>query len=129
MKTRKVEFIDKDVKEVLRKRGDVVKKGRVLNEQRDKLQKQINELDKELNVLGLKLGQYEDKIKPWVNKELIPLLGDTEDVSTVDVSNDKIVVEIYDKVEEYKEQVIKATQERREQAKSTKPIEGKVKTK
>lgn len=127
MKTRKLKFVDKEIREVIQERGKVIEKGRVVNQKREKLDKELKELDSELNKLGLKAQKFQDKIRPWVNEIVLPKLEDTEDITTIDSNGDQIIVEVYDRVEEFKEALLKAKKEQKEIDEKTNQVEGKTK--
>lgn len=126
MKTRQLKFRDKEIREVLQKRGDIVKKGRKLNENREVLQKQIDEIDKDLNKLGLQLQQFEDKVRPWTTENIVPELGDTEDIQSVDISGEEIIVEIFDRVEDFRERLLEEKKKYKEMLEKTKKVIGKT---
>lgn len=99
---RVVEFGSKQMYADLSKRSEIVKAGREVS-------MKIEELQKELQDLQTKLTKVDEKVKGYVATKFRPLLRETEDTRTVVMKPNGIVaLVIYDKVEEYRLNVLEA---------------------
>jgi len=99
---RVVEFNSKQMYDDLKRRGEIVEAGRALSGKRDAI-------DAELAALQAKLTKLDDKVKGYVATKFRPLLNVTEDTREVVLKPDGIVaLVVFDKVEEYRMQVLAA---------------------
>lgn len=74
---------------------DMVKKHYALRDEREKL-----ELDR--SKVGMKIQKIKDRVIPLIKKEVIPLIGQYEDIESSKVKGDEVIIEIFDRVEEFK---------------------------
>jgi len=74
---------------------DMVKKHYALRDEREKL-----ELDR--SKIGAKIQKIKDRVIPLIKKEVIPLIGEYEDIESSKVKGDEVIIEIFDRVEEFK---------------------------
>lgn len=93
----KYEFEDKKMVEVLAEKDKIVKEGRDIS-------KEIEKLEMKRNQIGLKIEKVKGKAKKWVEKN-VKLEGEFEEIERMDVENGKIVVHTFDMVEEYKDAI------------------------
>lgn len=91
---------------MIKNKGDIVVRGRDLN-------KQIEGLKEELNTCGLDINKINDKLIPLV-KEIPIELGEWEQIQSVEIVDGKLMMTIYDQIEEYKE-VLKKNAEPKEE--------------
>ena len=107
MKT--LEFDDKKVKKALIEKGLLIEKGREISQK-------IEDLQTERNKIGLKVQKIKDDTVLPFAREVKKTLGKYEDLETLQLVNGKIVVNIFDYLERYKEEFDKklAEQETKE---------------
>lgn len=91
---RKHEFENKKIVDILLKKEPLIKEGRELS-------KKIDDLNKDLHKIGLKVQKLKDKTAHLMEKESITL-GEFEYISAIDTKNGKVVLEVVDAIEEYK---------------------------
>lgn len=73
-----------------------------MKEDHEALMKERAEKEQERNKIGLKIQKYKDRIIPITQKEMKPLLGEFEDFESVKLKKDKITIETFDRLEEFK---------------------------
>ena len=106
---RTLEFSNKKVEKALAEKGVLIEKGREIS-------RQIEKLETERNKIGLKVQKIKDDIVLPFAREIKKTLGKYEDLETLQLVNGKIVVNIFDYLERYKEEFDKklAEQETKE---------------
>ena len=92
MRTIKIE--NQEIKDLIVKKGEVVTRGREISQQKE-------DLETELNKAGLQVNKLNDKLIPLVEGLGIEL-GEFEQIESVKIENEELVVNIFDQVEEYK---------------------------
>ena len=105
MKT--LEFEDKKVKKALIEKGLLIEKGREIS-------RKIEKLETERNKIGLKVQKIKDDIVLPFAREIKKDLGKYEDLQTLNLVNGKIVVNVFDYIEQYKEELDKKLAEQEE---------------
>lgn len=90
-----ITFKDDKMKKLLEEKGVLVNEGRELT-------KKIEELEKERAKVGLKIQKVKDKLIPIVESKIKPQLEEFEDIETVEVKGDMIVVKKFSHLEEFK---------------------------
>ena len=108
MKT--LEFEDKKVKKALIEKGLLIEKGREISQK-------IEDLQTELNKIGLKVQKIKDDTVLPFAREVKKTLGKYEDLETLQLVNGKIVVNVFDYLERYKEEFDKKLAEAEEKPK------------
>lgn len=87
------------IKELIEKKGVIVSEGRKINTEKEKL-------ETELNKCGLQINKINDKLIPMV-KDLKIDLGEFEEIESVTIEKGELVMTIFDKVEEFTNQLRK----------------------
>jgi len=95
---RTIELRDKKVEKALAEKARLIEAGREISQQ-------IEDLQTEQNKIGLKVQKIKDDIVLPFAKELKKTLGKYEDLETLKLVHGKIVVEVFDYIERYKEQL------------------------
>lgn len=83
------------LKKLLEEKEELVKQGRELTVQ-------IEKLEKERAKIGLQIQKKKDKIIPLVDKEVRPNLVEYEDIETVVLEKGEIKVTVFNHLEEFK---------------------------
>ena len=107
---RTLEFTDKKVIKALAEKGALIDKGREISGK-------IEDLQVELNKIGLKVQKIKDDIVLPFAKEIKKGLGKYEDLETLKLIHGKIVVEVFDYLEKYKEELDQKLAERDKETK------------
>lgn len=95
---RTLEFTDKKVIKALEEKGKLINRGREISGQ-------IEDLQTELNKIGLKVQKIKDDTVLPFAKEIKKGLGKYEDLETLNLVHGKIVVNVFDYLEKYKEEL------------------------
>ena len=104
---RTLEFSNKKVEKALAEKGVLIEKGREIS-------RQIEKLETERNKIGLKVQKIKDDIVLPFAREIKKDLGKYEDLQTLNLVNGKIVVNVFDYIEQYKEELDKKLAEQEE---------------
>ena len=107
---RTLEFSNKKVEKALAEKGVLIEKGREIS-------RQIEKLETERNKIGLKVQKIKDDIVLPFAREIKKDLGKYEDLETLQLVNGKIVVNVFDYLERYKEEFDKKLAEVEEKPK------------
>ena len=75
-----------------------------MKEDHEALMKERATLEQERNKVALKVQKIKDRIIPLVQKEVKPLLGEYEDIETAKTKDGKVVINTFDRLEEFKRQ-------------------------
>ena len=108
---RTITITSEDIKDLIIKKGEIVTRGREITKQKE-------ELDTELNKCGLQVNKINDKLIPLVNGYGIEL-GEFEQIESVKLEGEELVVSIFDQVEEYKEAILEAKKKKAEEEANT----------
>lgn len=103
--TRIIKVESEEIKDLITKKGEIVTKGRELNAQKE-------EIETELNKAGLQINKLNDKLIPMVH-ELGIELGEFEQIESIKIEENELVVTIFDQVEEYKAAILKEKEEKK----------------
>jgi hypothetical protein len=98
---RVVEFSSKQMFDDLSKRKEIIDQGRALS-------KEIEGKNAELAKLQEKLKKADDRVRGYVVSKFKPLLKFTEDTREVMLQDGKVILVIYDRVEEFRLNLEKA---------------------
>lgn len=104
---RTLEFSNKKVEKALAEKGVLIEKGREIS-------RKIEKLETERNKIGLKVQKIKDDIVLPFAREIKKDLGKYEDLQTLNLINGKIVVNVFDYIEQYKEELDKKLAEQEE---------------
>ena len=104
---RTLEFSNKKVEKAHAEKGVLIEKGREIS-------RQIEKLETERNKIGLKVQKIKDDIVLPFAREIKKDLGKYEDLQTLNLVNGKIVVNVFDYIEQYKEELDKKLAEQEE---------------
>ena len=107
---RTLEFSNKKVEKALAEKGALIEKGREIS-------RQIEKLETERNKIGLKVQKIKDDTVLPFAREVKKTLGKYEDLETLQLVNGKIVVNVFDYLERYKEEFDKKLAEVEEKPK------------
>lgn len=91
---RKHKFENDKIVKILEKKAPLIEEGRNLS-------KQMDDLNKDLHKIGLKVQKLKDKTAHLMEKESITL-GEFEYIASIDTKDGQVVLEIVDAIEEYK---------------------------
>jgi seryl-tRNA synthetase len=86
---------DSKITNLLLKKEALVKDGRELS-------KQIESMEQERNKLALQIQKIKDKLTPFTKSIKKEHLGKYEDIESIDIDGDNIVIKPFDYIEEYK---------------------------
>jgi septal ring factor EnvC (AmiA/AmiB activator) len=92
--------IVKITEEITKMKLDAVPKD--IKEAHEALMKEREQLERDRNKVALKIQKYRDKYIPLIRKEVKPLLKDYEDIETVRLKGDSVVIPVIDRLEEFK---------------------------
>ncbi len=92
---REIRVQNEKIKKILLERADLINQGREIS-------KKIEELEKERNKLVLQADKLRDKIIPFINKIRKENCDRYENIESVVVDGDDIVIKVFDAIEEYK---------------------------
>lgn len=123
MKSRQIRFKSKELVTMMDERGALITKGRDLTTEMEKLDKKLEKLDKDRNKIGLQADKLTSKMRPLLDKLVKPEVGEFEDVNNIEVQQGEVVVELYDRVEDFKEQFRKAKEAQEKKEKEPKKKE------
>lgn len=98
-KIKELEKIAKEIEDVKIKAipEDMVKEHYALRAEKEKK-------ERERNKLALKVQKIKDKVIPLIQKEMKSHLNDYEDIETAKIMGDKVVIETFSHLEEWKKQ-------------------------
>lgn len=94
---RKVKIQDKELLKLLKEKKLVVKKGQKLTAEQERVQKQLKQLE-------LKVNQFNERVKPLVDKHKIET-DKYEFLNQIEIENGKIVITVKNYLEEFKNQM------------------------
>lgn len=116
--SRQVRFKSAELIALMQERGELITKGRDLTNKLEKLEKQRNKV-------ALQADKLSSKMRPTLDKLVKPEVGEFEDVNNIEIQNGEVVVEIYDRLEDFKKQFRKAKEEQEKKAKAPNKAEKK----
>ena len=90
-----IKLNNKELLKLLQSKSTLVDEGRGIT-------KEIEKLETDRRKVGLQIQKLKDKIIPLVTKLTKDSMAEYEEISTVDVKDDEIIVEIVDVVENFK---------------------------
>jgi len=90
-----IKLNSKELLKLLQSKSTLVDEGRGIT-------KEIEKLETDRRKVGLQIQKLKDKIIPLVTKLTASAMAEYEEISTVDVKDDEIIVEIVDVVENFK---------------------------
>jgi hypothetical protein len=105
-------FDHNKIKGLVEEKKDLVTKGRVLSQE-------IEEKQEELKKLGMKVQKVKDKLIPAVEKDIEPDidLDEFEEIYSIDLNEDgEVVVNVNDRVEEFKQSYRDQKEKQKEEA-------------
>ncbi|MHA1304652.1 MAG: hypothetical protein ACTSPI_13220 [Candidatus Heimdallarchaeaceae archaeon] len=95
---------DKKIAKLLIKKKELVKKGRGIS-------RQIEQLEKDRNKLALQVQKIKDKIIPFARRIKKEHLSKYEDIQSLELKGDDIIITTFDYIEEYRKQLDKKIKE------------------
>lgn len=66
------------------------------------LRDEKEKLERDRNKIALKIQKIKDRVIPLIRKEVVPLLAEYEDIEKAVVKDDKIVIETFNHLEDWK---------------------------
>jgi len=95
---------DEKISKLLLKKKELVENGR-------KTSRQIEGLESDRNKLALQVQKIKDKVMPFAKRIKKENLGKYEDIQSIELKGDDIVITTFDYIDEYRKQLDKKIKE------------------
>lgn len=95
-----LERLEEIGKQIEQKKMDAIPKD--LLDEHKKLLKDKENIERERNKIAMKIQKIKDKVIPYIQKEVKPLLNEYDDIETADIKDGKIIIKTFNYLDDFK---------------------------